>query len=78
MSCTGRGDVYLLGLLNQNSAHLEATPTIILRQAWDLGPFAAMLQCLQLDTPFLKQQNTKKLYRLKITGPQRYKETKKP
>ena len=25
-------------------------------QAWDLGPFAAVLQCL------LKQQNTKKLY----------------
>ena len=52
-----------------------------LRQAWDLGTIAAMLQCVHLDTPFLQQQNAKKLYRLKITansGPQRYKETKKP
>ena len=52
----------LLGLQNQNSALLEATPTIILRQTWDLGPTAAMLQCLHLDTPFLEQENTKKLY----------------
>ena len=29
---------------------------------WDLGPFAAVLQCLGLDIPLLKQQNTKKLY----------------
>ena len=29
---------------------------------WDLGPFAAVLQCLHLDTPLLKQQNTKRLY----------------
>ena len=28
---------------------------------WDLGPFAAALQCLHLDTPLLEQQNTKKL-----------------
>ena len=27
-----------------------------------LGPFAAMLQSLHLDTPLLEQQNTKKLY----------------
>ena len=39
-----------------------------MRQAgtWDplLGPetFAAVLQCLHLDTPLVKQQNTKKLY----------------
>lgn len=26
------------------------------RQAWVLGPFVAMLQCLYLDTPFLEQQ----------------------
>ena len=29
---------------------------------WDLQPFAAVLQCLHLDTPLLEQQNTKKLY----------------
>ena len=29
---------------------------------WDLGPFAAVLQCLHLDKPLLQQQNTKKLY----------------
>ena len=56
---------------------------------WDLGPFAAVLQCLHLDTPLLGQQNTKKLYGTKNncmyaqlfvanSGPQRYKETKKP
>ena len=28
---------------------------------WDMGPFA-VLQCLDLDTPLLKQQNTKKLH----------------
>ena len=28
---------------------------------WDLGLFAAVLQCLHLDTPLLEQQNTKKL-----------------
>ena len=33
-----------------------------MRHAWDLGPFAAVLQCLHLDTPLLKQQNAKKLY----------------
>ena len=33
-----------------------------MRQAWDLGPFAAELQYLHLDTPLLEQQNTKKLY----------------
>ena len=31
----------------------------------DLGPFAAVLQCLQLDTPLLEQQNTNELYRTK-------------
>ena len=34
---------------------------ISLETGWDLGPFAAVLQCLHLDTPLLKQQNTKKL-----------------
>ena len=29
---------------------------------WDLGPFAAGLLCLHLDTPLLEQQDTKKLY----------------
>ena len=33
-----------------------------LRQARDLGPFAAVLQCLHLDTPLLELRNTKKLY----------------
>ena len=28
---------------------------------WDLGLFAAVLQCLHLDKPLLKQQNTKTL-----------------
>ena len=28
--------------------------------SWDLGPFAAVLQCLHLDTHLLEQQNTKK------------------
>ena len=35
---------------------------------WDRlgpGPFAAVLQSLHLDTPLLKLQNTKKLYRTK-------------
>ena len=32
-----------------------------MRQAWDLGPFAAMLQSVYLDTPLLKLQNTKTL-----------------
>ena len=54
---------------------------------WDLGPFAAGLQCLHLDTPLLQQQNTKKLSGTKNncmpavrvnSGPKRYKETKKP
>ena len=35
---------------------------------WDLGPFAAVLQGLHLDTPLLQQQNTKKLYGTKITA----------
>ena len=30
--------------------------------SWDLGPFAAVLQCLHLDKPLLQQQSTKKLY----------------
>ena len=29
---------------------------------WDLGPFAAELQCLHQDTPLPEQQNTKKPY----------------
>ena len=29
---------------------------------WDLGLFAAVLQCLYLDKHLLEQQNTKKLY----------------
>ena len=32
------------------------------RQAWDLGHFAAVPQCLHLDTALLEQQNTQKLY----------------
>ena len=32
------------------------------RQAWDLGPFASVLQNLRLEKPLLEQQNTKKLY----------------
>ena len=32
------------------------------RQAWDLGPFASVLQNLHLDKPLLERQNTKKLY----------------
>ena len=28
---------------------------------WDLGPFAAVLQCLHSDKPLLSQQNTEKL-----------------
>ena len=42
------------------------TPAIILtpklRQAWELGPFAAGLKSLYLDTSFLKLQYMKKLY----------------
>ena len=34
----------------------------MLRQAWDLGLFAAVLQSLHLDTCLLELQNTKKLY----------------
>ena len=56
---------------------------------WDLGPFAAMLQCLHLDTRLPEQQNTKKLYGTKNncvhactvganSGPKRYKKTTKP
>ena len=51
--------------------------------SWDLGPFAAVL-----DTPLLKQQNTKKLYGTKnncvhaqlgqILDPKRYKRPKNP
>ena len=29
---------------------------------WDMGPLVAVRQCLSLDTPLSKQQNTKKLY----------------
>ena len=34
---------------------------VVLRQAWDLGPFAAVLPCLHLDKCLLELQNTKKL-----------------
>ena len=34
----------------------------------DLEPFAKGLQCLHLDTPLFKQQNTKKLYGTKINA----------
>jgi len=41
-------------------------PAIILtpelRQAWNLGPFVAVLKSLYLDTSLLKLQYTKKLY----------------
>ena len=36
-------------------------------KGWDLGPFAAVLQCLHLDTRLLEQQNTKKLCGTKKT-----------
>ena len=37
-------------------------PTLIdCETGWELGPFAAVLQCLHLDTPLLDQQNIKKL-----------------
>ena len=39
-----------------------------LETGWDLGPFAAVLQCWHLDTPLLKLQNTKKLYGTKNNG----------
>ena len=35
------------------------------KQSWDLGSFAAVLQCLHLDKPLLEQQNTNKLYGIK-------------
>ena len=55
--------------------------------SWELGPFAAVLQCLHLDTPLLKQQNIKKLHGIKNHCmhtqlgqllDKRHKETKKP
>ena len=57
-------------------------------EGWGLGPFAAMLQSLHLDTPLLEQQNTKKLYGttnncmhaqwgFSNSGPKRYKRDKK-
>ena len=58
----------------------------LLREAWDLGPFAAVLRCLHLHTHLLEQQNTKKLYGTKSNCvhtqvgqilDKRYKETKK-
>ena len=69
----------LLGQTFQN--HLP-----VVRQASDPGPFAAVLQCLLLDTPLLQQQNTNKLYGTKSSCvhvqlgqilDKRYKETKK-
>ena len=53
---------------------------------WDLGRFAAVLQCSHLDTRLLQQQSKKKLYGTKNncvhvqwtnSEPKRYKETKK-
>lgn len=41
---------------------------LILRQAWNQGLFAAVLQCLHLDIPLLDQQNTDKLLGLNITA----------
>ena len=41
---------------------VEAVVAVIVRQAWDLGPFAGELEYLHLDTSLLEQQNTKKLY----------------
>ena len=32
---------------------------------WNLGPFAAVLKCLNLDKHLLKKQNRNKLYRIK-------------
>ena len=58
----------------------------MLRQVWDLGPFAAVVQCLELDTTLHKQQTTKKLYGTKnncactvrTNFGQRYKDSKIP
>ena len=59
---------------------------LLLREAEDLGPLAAVLRCLHLDTLLLEQQNTKKLYGTKSNCvhtqvgqilDKRYKETKK-
>ena len=74
------------------SIHLKKITIVIFfkvtitETGWDLGPSAAVLQCLYLDTPLLQQQNTKKLYGTKNncvhgaaganSGPKRYKETK--
>lgn len=33
---------------------------------WDLGPFAAVLQCLYSDTPLLEQQRNYKGIKIKI------------
>ena len=41
-----------------NSVGPELMP---LREAWDLGPFATVLQCLHLDKSLLELKNTKKL-----------------
>ena len=55
--------------------------------SWDVGPFAAGLQCLHLDTPLFKHQNIKKLHGIKNHCmhtqlgqllDKRHKETKKP
>lgn len=35
---------------------------LIVRQAWELGPFEAVLQNLHPGTPLPEQQNTKKLH----------------
>ena len=53
---------------------------------WDLGPFAAVLQCLHLDKRLLEQQNKRNYKGVKITAcmlswgnlwTRRYKKTKK-
>ena len=40
----------------------KSQKTVWSETGWDPGPFAAVLQCLHLDTPLLEQQNTKKPY----------------
>ena len=44
------------------NVYLSISKYSINETGWDLGPFAAALQCLHLDTPLLEQQNIEKLY----------------
>ena len=43
-------------------ARIQGTDSVSFETGWDVGRFAAELQCLHLDTPLLPQQNTKKPY----------------